>query len=42
LAGTRQNDLVTALWLMSPESSYVTDSHLVCDGGVPAKASISV
>jgi NAD(P)-dependent dehydrogenase (short-subunit alcohol dehydrogenase family) len=30
------------LWLLGQESSYVTGSHLVCDGGVLAKASISV
>jgi NAD(P)-dependent dehydrogenase (short-subunit alcohol dehydrogenase family) len=30
-----------ALWLLSSEASYVTGSHLVCDGGVLAKASIS-
>jgi NAD(P)-dependent dehydrogenase (short-subunit alcohol dehydrogenase family) len=31
-----------AFWLLSDESSFVTGSHLVCDGGVLAKASISV
>jgi NAD(P)-dependent dehydrogenase (short-subunit alcohol dehydrogenase family) len=30
-----------ALWLLSDEASYVTGSHLTCDGGVLAKASIS-
>jgi NAD(P)-dependent dehydrogenase (short-subunit alcohol dehydrogenase family) len=31
-----------ALWLLSDEAAYVTGSHLVCDGGVLAKASISI
>ncbi len=29
-------------WLLSEEAAYVTGSHLVCDGGILAKASISV
>lgn len=29
-------------WLLSDEASYVTGSHLVCDGGILAKGSISV
>jgi NAD(P)-dependent dehydrogenase (short-subunit alcohol dehydrogenase family) len=31
-----------ALWLLSEHASYVTGSHLVCDGGLLAKAAISI
>lgn len=30
------------VWLLSDEAGYVTGSHLVCDGGILAKACISV
>ena len=32
----------SVVWLLSGEASYVTGSHLVCDGGILAKAAISV
>lgn len=31
-----------AIWLLSDDASYVTGSHLICDGGVLAKSSISI
>jgi NAD(P)-dependent dehydrogenase (short-subunit alcohol dehydrogenase family) len=30
------------LWLLSDETTYMTGSHVVCDGGILAKGSISV
>lgn len=30
------------VWLLSDNASYCTGSHLVCDGGILAKSSISV
>ncbi|MGH9612926.1 MAG: SDR family NAD(P)-dependent oxidoreductase [Bryobacteraceae bacterium] len=44
LGGLSQPDAPAraVMWLLSDESSYVTGSHLVCDGGILAKASISV
>ncbi|HEY1508599.1 MAG TPA: SDR family oxidoreductase [Solirubrobacteraceae bacterium] len=33
---------LAALWLLSDEASYVTGSHLVCDGGVLARSALSV
>ena len=41
LADPREPALA-ALWLLSDEASYVTGSHLVCDGGVVARSAISV
>jgi NAD(P)-dependent dehydrogenase (short-subunit alcohol dehydrogenase family) len=32
----------TALWLLSDQASYVTGSEVVCDGGILAKASVSM
>ena len=30
------------VWLLSDDASYVTGSQLACDGGVLAKASVTV
>jgi NAD(P)-dependent dehydrogenase (short-subunit alcohol dehydrogenase family) len=40
--GQPEDPARAAVWLMSDDSSYVTGSHLVCDGGILAKASVSV
>jgi hypothetical protein len=29
------------VWLLSEEAAYMTGSHVVCDGGILAKSSIS-
>ena len=39
---TAQEQAKAAWWLMNEDSSYVTGSHLVCDGGTLAKGSVSV
>jgi NAD(P)-dependent dehydrogenase (short-subunit alcohol dehydrogenase family) len=36
-----QEPAKAAMWLLSSDSAYVTGAHLVCDGGILAKASIS-
>lgn len=35
--GRPEEIAAAVLWLLSPESSYVTGAHLVCDGGLLAK-----
>jgi NAD(P)-dependent dehydrogenase (short-subunit alcohol dehydrogenase family) len=40
--GQPEDPARAVLWLLSDESDYVTGSHLVCDGGILAKSSISV
>jgi NAD(P)-dependent dehydrogenase (short-subunit alcohol dehydrogenase family) len=40
--GEPEDPARAVLWLLSDESDYVTGSHLVCDGGILAKSSISV
>ncbi|MGA7411008.1 MAG: SDR family oxidoreductase [Bryobacteraceae bacterium] len=40
--GQPQDIARAVVWLLSDDSDYVTGSHLLCDGGVLAKASISV
>jgi NAD(P)-dependent dehydrogenase (short-subunit alcohol dehydrogenase family) len=30
------------VWLLSDETAYMTGSHVICDGGILAKSSISV
>jgi NAD(P)-dependent dehydrogenase (short-subunit alcohol dehydrogenase family) len=31
-----------AVWLLSDDASYVTGSHVTCDGGVLARSSLSI
>jgi NAD(P)-dependent dehydrogenase (short-subunit alcohol dehydrogenase family) len=40
--GQPEDPARAVLWLLSDQSDYVTGSHLVCDGGILAKSSISV
>jgi NAD(P)-dependent dehydrogenase (short-subunit alcohol dehydrogenase family) len=41
LAGPEEPARIVA-WLLSDETAYMTGSHVVCDGGILAKGSISV
>jgi NAD(P)-dependent dehydrogenase (short-subunit alcohol dehydrogenase family) len=41
LASAKEPGRIVA-WLLSDETAYMTGSHLVCDGGILAKGSISV
>src|SRR5271170_373683 len=41
LAGAEEPARIVA-WLLSDEAAYMTGSHVVCDGGILAKGSISV
>lgn len=40
--GEPEEPAKAAVWLLSDDASYVTGSHLVCDGGILSKLSISV
>jgi NAD(P)-dependent dehydrogenase (short-subunit alcohol dehydrogenase family) len=37
-----QDPARVVVWLLSDETAYMTGSHVVCDGGILAKSSISV
>jgi NAD(P)-dependent dehydrogenase (short-subunit alcohol dehydrogenase family) len=41
-AGEPEDQARIVAWLLSDETAYMTGSHVVCDGGILAKSSISV